>query len=165
MSCPDLETLYLRLLEGDPEAEAHLESCPRCAAALEADRQLEKDLFRLVDPLPPPDFVQQVMARVENAPASLREVKLGLVILLVSAGLLVASLFALPQTAAQFGSHAAGALVLVQRLVLGFGDALGALWHVAALPLVSVAGALLLACLAGLRRFAGNFSLSEAKVS
>ena len=165
MSCPDLESLYLRLLEGDPEAEAHLESCPKCAEAIESDRQLEKDLFRLVDPLPPPDFVQKVMARVENAPASIREVKLGLGILLVSGAMLVASLFALPQATAQVGSHAAGAVVFVQQLLFAFGDALSVLWHLAALPLVAVSGALLLACLLGLHRFAGNFSLSEAKVS
>ena len=36
---------------------------------LEEHRQLEKDLLRLADPLPPPDFLAKVMTRVAAAPA------------------------------------------------------------------------------------------------
>ena len=35
---------------------------------LEEHRQLEKDLLRLADPPPPPDFLANVMARVAEAP-------------------------------------------------------------------------------------------------
>ena len=52
--CPELEALILAQSEHDPDALAHLRHCPACAALVEEHRQLEKDLFRLVDPLPPP---------------------------------------------------------------------------------------------------------------
>ncbi len=55
--CPELEALVLAQSEHDPDALAHLRSCPDCAAQVEEHRQLEKDLFRLVDPLPPADLV------------------------------------------------------------------------------------------------------------
>src|SRR4051794_12056517 len=37
-------------------------------ALLEEHRQLEKDLLRLADPPPPPDFVSKVMAKVAAQP-------------------------------------------------------------------------------------------------
>ena len=39
------------------------------AQLLEEHRQLEKDLLRLADPMPPADFVHAVMAKVATAPA------------------------------------------------------------------------------------------------
>lgn len=67
--CPDLEVLFIELEAGHGPALEHAEGCPLCAAVLEEHRQLEKDLFRLADPLPPPDLVHQVMARVAASPA------------------------------------------------------------------------------------------------
>ena len=66
--CPDLEVLFIELEAGHGPALEHAEGCPLCAAVLEEHRQLEKDLFRLADPLPPPDLVHQVMARVAASP-------------------------------------------------------------------------------------------------
>lgn len=71
-ACPELETLFDELAAGGGPAVEHAKECAACAAVLEEHRQLEKDLFRLADPLPPPDFVQQVMERVANAPAPAR---------------------------------------------------------------------------------------------
>ena len=56
MTCPELETLFVGIAEGDETVLAHAAECPACSALLEEDRQLEKDLFRIQDPLPPPDF-------------------------------------------------------------------------------------------------------------
>src|SRR5687767_11154058 len=55
----------------DTELEALLASMPPDDrdALLEEHRQLEKDLLRLADPLPPPDFVNKVMLKVATAPA------------------------------------------------------------------------------------------------
>jgi hypothetical protein len=55
----------------DRELDAFLEALGQAEreALLEEHRQLEKDLLRLADPLPPPDFVQAVMKRVASAPA------------------------------------------------------------------------------------------------
>ena len=57
----------------DTELEALLaELAPTQAertTLLEEHRQLEKDLLRLADPLPPPDFLANVMSRVAVAPA------------------------------------------------------------------------------------------------
>jgi hypothetical protein len=83
--CPELEALVLAQSEHDPDALAHLRHCPGCAAQVEEHRQLEKDLFRLVDPLPPPDLVSRVMARVADEPAPVRvEVKTAFSILAVT---------------------------------------------------------------------------------
>ena len=165
MNCPDLETLYFRVLEGDPEAVAHLERCPACAEALEAHRQLEKDLFRVVDPLPPIDLVSKVMARVEAAPQPVRDAKLGFAILFVAMAAFLGTVLALPYAPAAVGTHAAGAVLFVRGLFVGFGDAVSVIWHTAALPMLLISGLLLAASLLGLRRLADHQSLSEAKVS
>ena len=84
-ACPELETLLVGVAEHDAEALAHLKTCPDCAFFAEQHRQLEKDLFRLADPMPPVDFVQSVMARVALEPAPTRvELRTGLSILAVT---------------------------------------------------------------------------------
>ena len=84
-ACPELETLLIGAAERDADALAHLRTCPRCAALAEEHRQLEKDLFRLADPMPPLDFVQSVMARVALEPAPSRvELRTGFTILAVT---------------------------------------------------------------------------------
>src|SRR5437870_13897110 len=61
--------------ENDPDTDAELEamleglSDEEREALLEEHRQLEKDLLRLADPLPPADFVHRVMQKVATAPA------------------------------------------------------------------------------------------------
>jgi anti-sigma factor RsiW len=45
-------------------AEAHLRTCPECAALAEEYRSLFGDLAQLPEPAPPPRFTQAVMARV-----------------------------------------------------------------------------------------------------
>src|SRR2546430_11594113 len=52
-SCPDLEQIFEELAEGKGPALEHARGCPLCAEILEEHRQLEKDLFRLADPMPP----------------------------------------------------------------------------------------------------------------
>ena len=84
-ACPELETLLVGVAEHDADALAHIKTCPDCAFIAEQHRQLEKDLFRLADPMPPPDFVQSVMARVALEPAPTRvELRTGLSILAVT---------------------------------------------------------------------------------
>src|SRR5579862_9097978 len=46
---------------------AHLASCPRCAAALESARALERMLQRRVVPVPPAQFTSRTLARVRRA--------------------------------------------------------------------------------------------------
>jgi anti-sigma factor RsiW len=165
MNCPDLEKLYFGALEGDPQTLAHLESCPACAEAIESHRQLEKDLFRIQDPLPPVDLVSKVMARVEAAPQPVRDVKLGVFILVAGLMMFLASFLAGPHAPAVLGTHAAGAVVFVRQLAVALGAAVSVIWQTAAFPLIAISGLLLAASLLGLRRLAGNHSLSEAKVS
>lgn len=123
MSCPSLESLWLALEEGASGGKQHLESCPRCAGLLEAHRQLEKDLGRLVDPPPPADFVTAVMAKVDVAPLPLRrELFLGAFVF-AAAALLIAL----------FGAHEGLAVDSAQRALPALGVAL-----VAALRALSV---------------------------
>src|SRR5271156_1517651 len=82
MDCPDLETLLLAQVDGSGDCQEHVASCPQCAAVLEEHRQLEKDLFRLADPLPPADLVAKVMQRGAAEPLPLRsEIRVGVSIL------------------------------------------------------------------------------------
>src|SRR6478672_7907016 len=93
--------------ETDPKTDAELEamlaelSPEERELLLEEHRQLEKDLLRLADPLPPPDFVHQVMRKVATAPAPApapRDIALAALIMVsaVTAGVVA------------FASHGAG---------------------------------------------------------
>jgi anti-sigma factor RsiW len=132
--CPDPEQLFVDLATGAPAAREHLEACADCAALVELHRQLEKDLHRLSDPLPPPDFVHQVMARVQAQPvAPARE-------LLAFGGILAATLAAL-LALVLFDSATAGAWgTRVASWAVGGRD----LAEAAALP-VTVAAVMILA--------------------
>lgn len=88
-TCPELETLFLALEDGEPFALEHLEHCPRCAGILEEHRLLEHELSHVMDPPPPGDFVQLVMAKVAIAPAPARRE------LAVAGGILGTSIIAL----------------------------------------------------------------------
>lgn len=112
MSCPPLEELWLGLEEKSPTAEAHLRACPSCAARLEDHRQLEKDLFRLVDSPPPPDFVSQVMAKVDASPQpAARELWVGSAVLALAL-LLVALVLPVGELSVEGIGAKASALVL-----------------------------------------------------
>jgi anti-sigma factor RsiW len=162
-TCPDLETLFIGLDEGRPEALQHLRTCPRCTQIVEGHRQLEKDLFRIADPLPPPDFVQKVMARVQSAPAPARqEVWTGLAILGASVG---AAVFLILDSGATglFGTELARLLLWSRSFLMAVPDGLRAVWQTAGVPVTAAASVLLVFVLFGLRRLAGG--PVEVKVS
>lgn len=169
MSCDRFEPLYLATLEENASAEvkaqwqAHVETCADCAEAAETHRQLEKGLFRLVDPLPPPSLVSRVMARVDAASSASRvEARTGLAILGVALVLSLSGLFAAHASVASFGVGAAHAVLTWRSVGIALLHALGVLRATAIVPLVLVGGSLLLASLAGLRRLAGQ-TLVEAE--
>lgn len=155
--CPELETLFTELEAGEGPALEHAASCPLCAAVLEEHRQLEKDLYRLADPLPPPDLVHQVMARVAAEPPPLRrELWTGLSILaaslMVGLGVLVSS-----------DSALSGAGTGLARFVVEGKDSLASLlsgartlWSTSAGAVAGLLSLLLLSSLFGIKRLAGN---------
>jgi anti-sigma factor RsiW len=53
-------------IEPAPAVRAHVESCPRCAAALASARRLETLLSRREAPAAPPRFAAAVLARVRR---------------------------------------------------------------------------------------------------
>lgn len=131
-------------------------------ALLEEHRQLEKDLLRLADPLPPPDFLSKVMARVAEAPA--RPVTRGEVI---SAAVIVATTLALALLAlvlsggigGSFGLAVANLVVSAREGLVAAGSALVALWSTAALPTVLGLSLLLAGALTAFRRLVQPTSL------
>ncbi len=144
-------------------AEAEADAGAR-AALKEAHRQLEKDLLRLADPLPPADFLQQVMKRVERAPAPVTRADVTLAVALVVAALVGAVWLAGASSLGSFGLAIAQAVVWVREGAVALGTVLSAVWKTAALP-VAVAGMLMvMAAMVAVRRFAGA-QLSQAKVT
>ena len=141
---PELEALLAELTSNEDER----------VRLLEEHRQLEKDLLRLADPLPPADFLQKVMAKVETAPAramSRREI--------VSAAGVVAATLALAAvviglsgSASTAGLIVAELVVFVREAVVAMGSALAALWRTAAVPMVAALGMMLVVSLVALRR-------------
>lgn len=152
--CPELETLFLAISENDETSLAHARSCPACAAILEDHRQLEKDLYRLVDPLPPMDFTAKVMAKVEAAPAPVSsELKAGVGIFVVSVSLFAAFMFS-GLSLGEAGVAVAEGLFQARGLLIAVGSALQTLWGTAALPLVIVSLLVLTSTVFGIRRLA-----------
>jgi hypothetical protein len=162
--CPDLEVLFTELEAGKGPALDHAATCPLCGAMLEEHRQLEKDLYRLADPLPPPMLVANVMARVASEPPPLRrELWTGLSILVVSLvaglGLLVGNDAALSRLGAALASFVMDSKALLQGLSSGA----SALWNTEAGPVATILVLMLLGSLFGLKRLAGSGpNLSEA---
>jgi anti-sigma factor RsiW len=155
-TCPDLEALFIGLEEGRPEALRHVQACPSCLAIIEEHRQLEKDLFRVADPPPPPDFVQRVMARVETAPAPMRrELWTGATILGAAAAAAMA-LLVNSGAAGVFGTQLAQALLWMHSFLVSAPNALQAVWQTAGIPITVCASVLLVFVLFGLRKFAGG---------
>jgi hypothetical protein len=164
LQCPDLEVLFTELEAGEGPALDHAADCALCGAVLEEHRLMEKDLFRLSDPLPPPSLVANVMARVAVEPPPLRrELWTGLSILatalLAGFGYLLNSDRALSQLGTALARLMGDGRVLVEALVTGA----HVLWSTAAGPVAAVLALFLFASLLGLKRLAGNNPLpSEA---
>ena len=156
-ACPELETLLVGVAEHDAEALAHLKTCPDCAFIAEQHRQLEKDLFRLADPMPPVDFVQTVMAKVALEPAPARvELRTGLSILAVTLMGATLAFVATHGNLGLLGTRAASAVVAWRTLFFAASEALAALWSTAALPVVVSMAGLVVASTLGLRRLAAH---------
>jgi len=71
MFCDEALDAVEAIAAGEMTAEGriadHLASCPNCAAALVAARQLERVLQRRGAPAPPPQFTARTLARVRRA--------------------------------------------------------------------------------------------------
>lgn len=161
--CPDLEVLFLGLEDGEAWAREHLASCAVCAAVFEEHRLLEQQLGRVMDPPPPRDFVQQVMARVAEAPAPHRREAL------VGSGILVGAILAAvgifvagSPSLEQLGLKTTSRLMTGRHWVEGLAGSLEVVWSVAGPQLVFVVGVVFLLCLFGLRRLAGGAPTVEA---
>jgi hypothetical protein len=102
----------------------------------EEHRQLEKDLLRLVDPLPPANFVETVMSKVakQSQLPSRREGYFAL--LLVSMSLAAATMIfiSLGMPASRLGLMLASAAVFFREACLGLESGLTAIWKTSALP-------------------------------
>ena len=145
----ELEAL-LEQLAPDPEARAQL---------LEEHRQLEKDLLRLADPLPPADFLQGVMKKVRAAPApAMSRGEVGWAVAIVGLTL-AASVFAFSSaggSADGLGVGFARALLSLRSGMVGFFSALSSVYRTAAVPLVVGLSGTLFFCLVALRQLAGR---------
>lgn len=164
-TCPDLEVLFTDLAEGHGPALDHAKDCVGCAAVLEEHRQMEKDLFRLADPLPPPELVHQVMAKVAAAPAPFRvELMLGIGIFFATIagalGLKVASGAGLGDA----GTTVASAVVHGRAFLVGLSAAMEVVWKTAALPVAAILTVLIAFSLYGLKRMTGVSSAVDVKV-
>jgi hypothetical protein len=126
------------------------------ARLLEEHRQLEKDLLRLSDPLPPPDFVGQVMKKVAASPARVSKVEVVTAgaIVMVTVALAAVTLVASGGFAGSFGLAVAQLAMAVRGALVAVGSGLLALWTTAALPSVVALSMLLAASLVALKRFA-----------
>jgi hypothetical protein len=153
MNCPELEALLVAQAEGTGEFGEHVAGCSDCAALLEEHRQLEKDLFRLADPLPPADLVARVMQRVAAEPLPLRaEMRVGLSILAAALMAAVLSFVATHGPIGLLGASAARAAVSFKTNLFGLNNALQVAWSTTTVPLALSLTFLLFVSLVGLRR-------------
>jgi hypothetical protein len=157
IECPELEELFIELEAGEGPALEHARQCPLCSAIIEEHRLLEKDLFRLVDPLPPPDLVHKVMARVAAEPTPMRrELVTGLTILSVSLaaglGLLITNDAALSGASTSLARFLLDGKAFVEAVLGGA----RVLWSTASGPVAALLCLILFSSLFGLKRLAGN---------
>jgi hypothetical protein len=148
----------------DRELDSFLGSLPpgERDALLEEHRQLEKDLLRLADPLPPADFVQRVMNKVATAPAPVPakgDIALALLITFGAFAAGVAAFFAHGGALDGVGLSFASLLVQVRNAALGLGGMLEAVWRTSAMPVSVALAATLLTSVFALKRLG-----TEAKV-
>ncbi|MGQ0504316.1 MAG: hypothetical protein ACT4TC_03280 [Myxococcaceae bacterium] len=164
--CPELEALFNDLAEGQGPALEHAQDCVACSALLEEHRQLEKDLFRLADPLPPANFVHSVMAKVDQAPLPVRhELRAGFAIV-ASALVAAAAAFGLSHgNIALLSAGAASAIVGLQSFVVGSRDILSIIWKTAAVPASITLTLFSVLSLVFLKRLTTGASLTDAEVS
>ncbi|MDX2012806.1 MAG: hypothetical protein SFW67_21590 [Myxococcaceae bacterium] len=134
-------------------AEAAPDPLEREALA-EAHRQLEKDLLRLADPLPPADFVSSVMAKVEAEPRRVSAAEVRSAVLIAVVGLAASALAFVRSGASADGValQLAQALVATREVLVGFGSGLAAVWRTAGLPLSVALAVVVMVTLVGLRR-------------
>ncbi len=164
--CPQLEQLFNDLAEGAGPALEHARGCDLCSGLLEEHRQLEKDLYRLADPLPPADFVHRVMEKVAAAPVPVRsELKVGLSILVFTLVAACAAFVLGDGGLGTLGAGAANAVVGLKSFTLGAQNLLTVLWKTAAVPTAVSLSFVLMISLLFLKRLAGSAPLNEAKVS
>ncbi|XXF74936.1 hypothetical protein P2318_17845 [Myxococcaceae bacterium GXIMD 01537] len=163
IDCPDLEELFAQLDAGEGPALDHAAECVLCGAVLEEHRLLEKDLFRLADPLPPPSLVKDVMARVAAEPPPLRrELWTGLTILATTLVAGFGFLFTSDRALSRLGTSLARSVVDGRAMAEALSSGAQALWSTAAGPLVVVLALVLVSSLLGLKRLAGSPTPSEA---
>jgi predicted anti-sigma-YlaC factor YlaD len=165
--CPDIEVLLAEVAEGSGPLLEHARGCEHCSAILEEHRQLEKDLFRLADPLPPPDFTHLVMARVaaQRAPMHLN-VAVGLAIAVTAFGLGIFTLVSTGGGVSTVGALAGSALITAKSFWVGTQKAVSLLWAAEALPMAVSLFIVLLICLFALKRLVGDSRVfSEARIS
>lgn len=161
--CPELDELFDAVIAGEGPALEHALDCAACSAVLEEHRQLEKDLYRVVDPLPPPDLVRNVMARVEAAPApARRELTTGLGILGGAVVLSGAALARDPEALANLGRSLAYFVLDAPEALPRFVSGLSVLWSAVGLTGMAACTSLLLVSLLGLKRLSGGPTASEA---
>ncbi len=148
MSLPDDPELEQLLKELAPDEASRAE-------LLEAHRQLEKDLLRLADPPPPPDFLAGVMARVATAPprpVSRAETWAAAAVVLGTLALAAVTFLVSGGATGGFGLAVASLVLTLRDGVVAFGSALAAVWTTAALPTVVALSLMLVATLGALRR-------------
>lgn len=138
------------------------------AQLLEEHRQLEKDLLRLADPLPPADFVHKVMAKVATAPArapAKGEVVMALVIVAAALG---ASLVAFGTSGDVGGIGFTFTRLFLQArdTIVGIGSGLAAIWRTAPLAVTVGLSVFLAGALVAFKRVLpfSSSSLTHAKV-
>ena len=155
--CPDLEVLFTELDAGKGPALEHAATCPLCSSMLEEHRQLEKDLYRLADPLPPPSLVASVMARVATEPPPLRrELWTGITILVASLAGGLGMLLSNDAALSRLGAGLASVVIDGKALLMGLSSGASAVWNTAAGPVAGILVLMLLVSLFGLKRLAGS---------
>lgn len=144
-----------QLLEGLSPEEREL--------LLEEHRQLEKDLLRLADPLPPADFVHQVMQKVAAAPAPAPSAKDIALAVGITFAAFAAGVFAFVSHGAGFEGLAlslANLAVSAKLVLAGVGSAFEAVWRTAAVPVAVALGAMLVTSVFALKKLG-----TEARVA
>jgi hypothetical protein len=132
-------------------------------ALLEEHRQLEKDLLRLADPLPPPDFVHRVMQKVAAAPAPAmapRDIALAIVITVGAFAAGIIAFMSHGTTVHGLGLSFAGAFVTLREAFIGVASAFEVLWRTAAVPVAMALAAMLVSSVVALKKLG-----SEGKVA
>lgn len=165
--CPEIELLLAEVAEGSGPLLEHARRCAGCSAIVEEHRQLEKDLFRLADPLPPVDFTQRVMLMVAAEPAPIRlNLAVGLAIAATAFGLGLFTLVSSGVGVSRVGSLAGSVLIAAKSFSVGTQKAISLLWATESLPMAVSLLLVLLICLFALRRLVGDGrAFSEARIS